>query len=358
MTSANKLSILHISDGKSGHDSAALNIIHSLERVYETKASVDKIEVKLKYKFLLPLMRTLINHTIFQKQLMSHNGWIEFFYELNDSKESFKKNYNYIISGGGDTGYINAFLGTYYKTKNIYASRLRGLNPKLFWLLPTIYPNDQYPNTIYTEFSPSNKALSSNLGPRDALLERFNIKEAKPVYLLLFGGNGAGYTYHKEDLKAIIEGFIKLLENHDALGIMSTSRRTGYEREQELKEIIGAKDLNNRLKYCVFFNHKPEYIMQEFLFLSDGIFVTEDSGAMLIETLLTNKPVCTIKPKSAHPATIYKTFLNSKAAYISKSIMGEELSKLSKSDLKPNTIPSPIDTFDVQLKNFITKKGS
>ena len=358
MTKSNNLSILHISDGKSGHDSAASNIICALERVHESDANIHKLEIRLKFKFLLPLMRLLINHKIFHQQLAKYHGLIDFFYEKKTQNNYSKTTYDYVVSGGGNTGYINAYLGKFHKIKNIYASRLRGLKPSLFWLLPTIYEDEKYPNAIYTEFSPSNKALSGKLKPKESLLKSYKITEVKPIYLLLFGGNGAGYFYQKEDFENTINGFLTLLERHDAIGLMSTSRRTGLNMERFLKEIIETSELKNRLKYSVFFNHEPEYIMQDFLSLSDSIFVTEDSGAMLIETLLTNKPVCTLRPKNANPTPIYKAFLNSKSKYISKSISGNELESLLKNDLKSNTIPSPIDTFDVQLKNFINQRGS
>lgn len=350
-----KINILKISDGKTGHTHAANNIINSLAEVYPRKeVSVDTLEIRIKYKFYLKIFKYLFNNERIFQYFLSKDNFIEKIYNIQNTPSLELKDYDYIVSGGGVTSLVNIYYGKKFNIKNIYASRLRGLDNKLFYLIVTIYKEEDFENSIVLDFSPMDKK-SLDKEKLESFKEKIQYEKEKTYFGLMIGGNGAGYKYTSLDFKILIENFLKLLKENNAYGIVTTSRRTLIENDELINTTIQNSDDRDRVKYLILFNQKEEYFLDCYIDISNTIFVTEDSGSMLSESILSNKNVYSLQPENISKNKLYNKYMENLEKYIVKRLKIEDIDRLKVDQVKKNNIPSPSAIFETKLKEFLQR---
>ena len=106
-------------------------------------------------------------------------------------------------------------------------------------------------------------------------------------------------------------------------------------------------------KYSIFFNIVPEYLLGNYLIKSTYLFVTEDSGSMITESILTNKPVYTVRPSKFKIEKLYDAFINKISVYLSGRIQINEIQNIDLKYVKNNNIKSPYEVFKLKLKKYL-----
>lgn len=345
--------ILKISDGKAGHTKAAEGVIKCLSNAFpNNEIIIDTLQVKLRLKFFMRILKLFLKFPTLFKTTLSTNNFLSIFYKLKEKFNSTHK-YNYIISGGGDTSFANIYLAKKYTIKNIYVSRLRNIDPTYFYLIVTNYEEENFTNSILVDLAPLDVPIINT--QKLALFVDKLPSHDKDIYSLILGGNGAGYAYKRSDFKAIINGFLVLLEKNDAYGFLSTSRRTLGENDRYIKYFIEQHSLKNRILYSIYFNEAPEFLLDCYMHLSKVLFVTEDSGAMLTEAILSQKPTFSIRPEQIKSQKNYESFLKNISKYISKSITANEIRELKLSKIEKNNIESPSEILTNKLITYLKK---
>jgi mitochondrial fission protein ELM1 len=273
---------LIIKDDKPGHYNQTEGILLSLQEIYPN-TTVEYIDIEIGSKASRKLLRVLLNRfpAFFEKD--ASLKYIKYFYKTFNLP---KNKPDLIISTGGNTANLNAWLAKVYHAKNILNGKLRGLREELFTKITTVidlgYKNqiviDLAPNTITSE---TLKTASKNFLKAHNLNGKF--------YSLLVGGDGAGYRYDDAFYEALIQFVIKVSKNDKIKWLITTSRRTPLKIEKKLQE-----RLEEHCAYFVAYNQKPEKVLLPFLGSGSALFVTEESSSMISESIAARKPVYTL----------------------------------------------------------------
>ncbi|MDD2399604.1 MAG: ELM1/GtrOC1 family putative glycosyltransferase [Sulfurovum sp.] len=317
--------ILRLTDGKAGHVFAIDGVIAALNQ--EFNFDVINVDVKIRAKFLLQIMKLLIHYSWFDKCLKKNPNLLKIFYK-NFSLP--KEHIDLILSTGGDTSYINVWLSRILNTNNIYCSGLRGLKADYFTLLISSIRLDCNNYIIFKEAFPNKNILKDMSKSILEFSKRENIDINDKYFVLLLGGDtGRKYEYSIQDWKDIIDGFMYHVKKENAKALISTSRRTGLKNETLIKEFL--EPYQNDIAYTIYFNHKPEKLLGIFLPLASKIFVTEESGSMIGESLYYCKPIFTISPRKIRTDKKYNQYLENLAG--SKRIKSTKSYQLKDIDL-------------------------
>lgn len=296
------LKILKITDGRAGHITITEGAIEAIRK--NNSVNVVELQIKLRTKILLQILKILIKCDWFDSIVKKNVNILKIFYKnFNLPNEHL----DLIISTGGDTSFLNIWLARYLNIKNIYCSQLRALNPNYFYLILS-RKDLGIKNSICMEVLPTG----INMNDLNSIVEAFclnnRIKKEDNYFVLLVGGNGGGYKYEENDYINLVHSFMSMVKKHNAKALITTSRRTGSDNERVLKGLF--EKYKNDIAYSVYFGQNPEKVVAVYLELGSVIFVTEESGSMITESLLCKKPVFTLSPKNIKEQKRYKLFLN------------------------------------------------
>jgi len=289
--------ILLITDRKAGHENISKGIITEIKKYKDI--NIIEVEAKLYISNLKHILKFLINNSLFWYK---KSWFIKLFYKqvniLNHNKD-----YDLIISTGGTTSFLNIMLSKYFECPNIYCSSLRGLNYNYFTHVISIEKHD-FPNEIVLELAPVN--LIYNQKNIQKFKDKYQINSS--IISFLIGGKTKYYQFSTNEVIDITREIISLAKRYDKKLLITTSRRTSLDIENQLN--ILSKEEKNIVQKCICYNTNPEKVMSILLYLSEVVFVTEDSGSMISEAILSQKRVYTIEAKKTNIEGIYKNFID------------------------------------------------
>jgi len=296
------LKILKITDGRAGHITVSDGVIEAISKNH--KVEIIEFDTKIRAKLLLQILKIILKYELLSNKLVSSDFFIKLFY-----KNYYKTNakIDLIVSTGAETSFLNVWLSKALNAKNIYCSSLRGVDPKYFSLVVSVFEPD-LKNGIKMEIAPTQIG-SKELPQR---VEKFcnekNIDKDEKYFVLLIGGDGEGHIYTEDDYKTLVSSFIAIAKRYNAKVLITTSRRTGKKNEKLLKELFA--DHREDISYSVYFGENPERVVQLYLELGSAIFVTEESESMITESLCFKKPVFALYPKKVQKGKKYEKYLS------------------------------------------------
>ena len=338
--------VLRLTDGKAGHMFAIDGVIAALEQEFDV--DVINLDVKIRAKFLLQIMKPLVHYSWFDNCLKKYPNLLKVFYK------NFvlpKEPIDLILSTGGDTSYINVWLARILNTNNIYCSGLRGLKTEYFTLLISSIELDCENYIIFEEAFPNKNILQDMTKAVSEFCERQNLKEDDKYFVLLLGGDtGNKYEYSINDWEDIIDGFMYHVKKENAKALISTSRRTGLKNESLIEKQL--EPYQDDLAYTIYFNQKPEKLLGVFLPLATKIFVSEESGSMIGESLYYCKPLFTISPRKTRTDKTYNDYLEKlRGLKRLKSLKSYELKNIDLTNVEFEFMEkNPMDELSKQLK--------
>lgn len=294
------MNILVIRDNKPGHYNQTEGLLLSLKELYP-KCNISYSQVEIKNKLSRKILRFLLNNfsKIFTK--ISNLKYVKYFYKDFDLPNIIP---DIIISTGGNTANINAWLTLAYKNKNILNGALRGLKENLFTGVSTVIDLG-YKNQILMDTAPNILTKELLIKESEIFFQKIQLNRDKEYYALLIGGNGSGYRYNND----FYDNLIRLVKNisvqNNITWLITTSRRTPLEIEKKLK-----LELEKISAFFVDYNKNPQKVIIPFLGIGSIIFVTEESSSMISEAISANKPVYTIGYKKSNPNKNYLAILS------------------------------------------------
>jgi len=128
---------------------------------------------------------------------------------------------------------------------------------------------------------------------------------ASPVWLLLVGGDGAGYRYQQQDWQRLTVSMAAMSRDLGVRWLLSTSRRTGAVAEAQLKQYISEQILAD----AVWWAEQPRTVLMSYLGAADAVFCTADSFSMITEAVVAGSPVLAWQPEQAQPNLAYRQAL-------------------------------------------------
>lgn len=302
--------LLILSDNKPGHASASEGVLSSIQKL--VTVHYDTLHVRLRGKPMRYPLKLLLNSPKvlraipqkFQRRLIS---W---FYRTPDRQILQSANtYDWLLSAGGDTSFLNAWLARLHGIRNIYCSSLRELDPALFTVLISSRPGSNGTHEIRVPLAP--KPVDHD--QITAAGQRFRTEHhlhGETVWAVLIGGDGAGFHFDNKDMESLASGLLALADRHHARLLLTTSRRTGTDLEDVLQ---AALNKHPAVAYASYYNHHPEKVVAPFLGAADLLFCTADSASMVTEAMTAGKPLYVLSPRKSRPERLHRAFLQKHA---------------------------------------------
>lgn len=281
------LRILIPSDGKPGHYKKAAAIAQALAA--EHSAEVSFLDVR---------MRLALFHDVLRRHLRRHRRlpgprWLSLFYRL---PAALPPRPDLVISSGGKTTFVNAWLAQHYGCPNVFIGDTRGVHDAYFSrIVVHDAAHDRDPrfvsSLIPTEITADllRRAAAEYAATRDPGFL------ARRHWTLLIGGDSGGYRFRQDDWEALGVAIRELADRHGIRWLITTSRRTSRSAEVVLRRAELAPHVNELQIYRT----DARKIYNALLGCGEAIFCTEDSGTMLTEAAAANKPLFSIRPRMA-----------------------------------------------------------
>ncbi len=327
--------LLILSDNKPGHVSGSMGVLSSIEKIVPAQAVT--LHVRLRLKFMRYPLRLLLNRPGSMRGISetTQRRLIRFFYQVEDLRHLEAGNrFDWLISAGGDTSFLNAWVAQLNGIKNIYCSSLRGLAPSLFTLLLSPRKGSAGPNEIKLSMAP--KPIDrEKIAEQGRQFRSEHELQKNVVWAVLVGGDGAGYRFNRSSMELLAKGLLEQAERNHARLLLSTSRRTGLALEKTLKSCL---ETHPAVAYATYFNHVPEKVVAKFLGAADLVFCTADSASMITEAMTAGKPVYVLAPERACPPPSHQ-------AYLQKHVDARHIRLLPLRDLPALTVQQDIQSY-------------
>jgi mitochondrial fission protein ELM1 len=340
----NGLRLLIISDNKPGHVSGSMGVLKSMESIMPV--AYETLNMRLRIKGARPLLKGILNSSILDRIPSDiQRILIRVFYKTDSGPFTSTDNFDWIVSAGGDTSFLNAWIARLDGTKNIYCSSLRGLNPELFTITTSATSTSTAPNNIRLKLAPAPISRKTITAQGSVFRAEQKLQNDR-LWAVLIGGNGAGYIYSTTEMQDLANGLLKLARKNGAKLLITTSRRTGIKNEQVLEKILSN---HPQVAYATFFNAKPEKVVAKYLGAAEVVFCTADSGSMITESMAAGKPLYLLQPKSTKITPFYRSFLQG-------HIDGKRLREIHISDINSIDIKSDTENhFELLEQDPITE---
>ena len=321
MTQLPPLKILVINDGKAGHMAGSRGLVKAFGKIQASQ--VDWVFADLR----IPGSHRLLTLALRLFPNKWNTFWINVFYKISEQPSDAP---DIICSAGRKTQILNILWARKYAAKNFFVGTLRNLPHDLFTAFITPL-SIEAPNHIKVDVPLTDI-------DRDALQTgiKVNVSDgARAIWALLIGGKTAGYGFERQDWLNLAKSMQNLSEKYGGKWLLTTSRRTGTDIEGILKSAVPSQYIQN----AVWYSDDKRKVVKPFLNAAEAVFCTEDSMAMLGESVSAGKPVYSLRPRDIN--------LDWKEAEIISHLeQGKKIYRLSLTELANNQADLP------PLENF------
>lgn len=268
------LTIWLLSDGAAGHLSQSRGVAEAIGRF----CSVHTIEIDLRVRWRV--LKSLLRYVLpYAGSMAERLLRLTYTITLPEQKPDL------IVSSGGNTLLANALLAKCFSVPNFYSGTLKGYPASCYCGIFSVTPQG-CDNNVVLPLPPVPLALTESFAPL-----------VDAPWLVLIGGDGAGYTFGSDDWSLLADGMNHLGYVNGVRWLLTTSRRTGSTAENLLESRID-RDL---VSEAVYYGRTPRPVVREFLANCQGVLVTEDSLTMVSEAIYSGRPVVTLVPRNARP---------------------------------------------------------
>lgn len=283
-----KLKVLILSDGVPGHVSQARGLVDWLSARYELVCVEQTVALRARSlaRILLPYVLRINRAGPQIGTAFYHSGML--------GSETMRP--DLIVSAGGNTSFLNIALARKWSIPNIFMGSGRRLHSSEFAAHLTLEPTGQ-PHNIVMDLVPTAANQSEQAASGGALRDSLKLNNKQPLYCLVVGGDGAGYSFDETTWNQIGDLVEGLSKRDGCRWLMTTSRRTGCAGEQILKKALPATLLAD----SVWWSESPRKVMNSYLGASDAVFVTADSMTMISEAIASRKPTTVLTSADGKP---------------------------------------------------------
>lgn len=276
-TSSGRKQLWVLYDGKPGHLSQSLGLAERLAQ----REAVDVHVIRASISGPLRLLALLLCRLPFMPDSLAR--WLYRF-----SAPAGKP--DIVISFGGKVVPLNLALTHKHGCSNILIGNRYHLEPERFTVLVNVR-DEGLTNQVVTPI-PFSRSMSTKLDNQE--LQCLDMLRAadKPLWGVLLGGDGSGYSYSRADWQALIDTLPVLARRYGIRWIVSNSRRT----PSYVSSMLDNPDIRACCEYVIDVHHKPESI-KPLLQASARLFVGEDSLTMLSEAVSCDVPVVSLVPQ-------------------------------------------------------------
>lgn len=280
-----KKQILIVSDGLPGHYKKTRAVALMVQKRFP--AEPRWLNVKLRMGLYRRVLGAILKHT----EQAPNPAWLKLFYRFQDELPARP---DMIVSSGGKTCFMSAWLARHYGCPSVFIGQVRGVEKRHFTRIvasPLDYEDDgkHIKSVPATEVDPDVVAEAASEYFAHTGLPR------RPRWTLILGGDGAGFTYTKQDWQQLFEAVSALAQRHGVRWLITTSRRTNPTAE----ELFSSPAMREWADDVLVYNRDSRNVYNAYLGAADVIVCTEDSGKMLTESVASGRPVLAVRPPRA-----------------------------------------------------------
>lgn len=272
-----------ISEGSPGHVSQSVGLAEALAA--QVPATIRQLECRPRSG---GLMRGFIRRFWMGKQarplpdLMLHH-WLRLERPAKDEPAP-----DLIIASGGKSVFAARTLATKYWVPLIFLGERKPYPAS--WFHTTFTPSsfDTEPNDIRMDVIPTK--ISPALVHQAAA--GWTDRPKGRLWTILIGGSSRSHHYQAGDWERLAEGMTDLARREGIRWLVTTSRRSGVELEDRLRDLLPPDIVADAVWWC----RQPEKKLTAYLGAAEKIWVTQDSVSMVTEAVATGKPVLVIYP--------------------------------------------------------------
>lgn len=279
--------LLILRDRKPGHYKKSEAIAQAITR--SRPASISRLDVRMKFAAYHNLLKTYLR----QHRTLPGLRWLKAIYTL---PQPLPDRPDLIISSGGKTAFINAWLAQHYQCPNVFIGDSRGISNEYFSRL--VVHDDQHPQDPRFVTAPIPTEITSHLLKRaeaDYLTGKPAPFAQTSHWTLLVGGRSGGYRYTRADWSDLANALPVLAARFNIRWLITTSRRS----DRICEQLLSTPEVRRSVDELQFVRTDPRRIYNALLARGSTIFCTEDSGTMLTEAAATGKPVVSLRPRKA-----------------------------------------------------------
>jgi len=278
------LKVWLISEGSAGHISQSKGLVDALARY--VPLMYDFIEVKMTLRGILrpPLRWYMKTGRHLDESLM-------------------RKCYKYgeipgdapdlVVSSGGKSVPFSVFVARKYQAKFIFCGLPNSYPLNWFDVILSPIQVSGHPFVITTELLLTQVTPKTVEQAALSLKQSLKLSGTEKIGTVLIGGRSRSNLFQSSDWISLAEGLNELSMKHRWKWLITTSRRTGIEAENILKNRLNPESIID----SVWWNEEPRKVLHAYLGSCDAAFVTQDSLTMISESVCSGKPTVTLKPK-------------------------------------------------------------
>lgn len=264
-----ELRVLILRDGKPGHETKPDGFVRYLRE--QADVQIREANVRLPFAGLMrPLLTLIINYCppiVWRRAVLSMYGL-----SLKGLRPDL------VLAAGGKSSFALAACQASEGVTGVFLGSARRLKPeRLGWVFATD-ANESYDRCIKMPLPPSAHGAATR-ATKDEVRARLGLVQQHRVLAVLLGGDGAGCEYTLNDWQHLAQVIRRFADGDSQAVLLSTSRRTGLGAELSLQELIPEGGLHK----SVWFSHREERCMADYLAASDAVLVTVDSVSMIAE---------------------------------------------------------------------------
>ncbi len=188
-----------------------------------------------------------------------------------------------IVSSGGKSVFVARTLAQKYQVPYIFIGERKPYPAEWFHTIISPVPGESCYNSIDVELIPTPVTP-------DFIAQKGTTE--KNLWCMIIGGSSRSRNFSKADWIGLADGMNSLAKKNNIRWLLTTSRRTGKETEELLKQHIDS----NVLVDAIWWQDNPRRELYNFMARGEVLFVTQDSLTMVTEAVSTGKPVIAVQP--------------------------------------------------------------
>lgn len=195
---------------------------------------------------------------------------------------------NLVVSSCGKSAYLNRLLGRAFGARCVFIGERKPFPADWYDLIITPVGED-LPNELLIPVIETGRTADEALAAmRDYWKGNFPAR----CWSLLIGGESRSHHFAPGDWESLADGVNALSAKYGIRWLISTSRRTGKNVEETLKQRIQSGSIAE----AVWWSENPKKAVGAFLAAGERIFVTQDSLTMMSESLAVGKRTELLSP--------------------------------------------------------------
>ncbi|MDD5005168.1 MAG: ELM1/GtrOC1 family putative glycosyltransferase [Candidatus Omnitrophica bacterium] len=297
--------ILVLSDGKPGHLKQSLAVLDLIKTLpFQVKSNL----VEIKFKNNLQKLAFNICAFFFSSSCQGCMQCLRRLLDPDDSRKLLSSYYDVVISCGSGLSMLNRLVAFENMAKSIIVMKPGMFSLKRFDLVIVPEHDDviKLSNLVLIKGALAGR-IDSHKERIDTIINDNKLNNpplSRPVIGLLLGGSNKYLFLDKDTVAKTMDSLDDFVDEIGGSVLVSTSRRTGRNIEQFLKERLVTRPKYRML--IIASEHNPPGSLEAILHLSDILVVSGDSISMVSEAVNSGKHVVVFRLNRKIPVYLSK----------------------------------------------------